>query len=233
MSHELIEFLPQHWYIRHPILAHTFFWENSDGTVTIFDSGTSKKDAQWTINSIMGLGYTQRQIKEIIVSHCHPDHIGGIHYLQRYFHAKIISHRVEKRYLERPHSLDNRSLKGLARWAFLPLFYFYDSRPVFVQKEVTTSTKNRFLEFIHMPGHTLGSLAVLIKSSGLILTGDALYTGRNGHISYSPPVFSIDPVMEKKSVEKLFTDYEFDYMASSHGFPIDKAKKRLEKFLFK
>ncbi|MHA1227693.1 MAG: MBL fold metallo-hydrolase, partial [Candidatus Hodarchaeales archaeon] len=107
LSYELVEFLPQHWYIRHPILAHTFFWENNDGTITIFDSGTSLRDARKTIKSILGLGYTKNQVTEVIVSHCHPDHVGGIHYIQRYFKTKTISHRIEKRYLNSPHSLDS------------------------------------------------------------------------------------------------------------------------------
>jgi len=81
------------------------------------------------------------------------------------------------------------------------------------------------------PGGVVG-FADRIKSSGVVLTGDALYTGKNGHISYSPPVFAIDTDMEKNSVKMLYNNYEFDYMASSHGFPIDNARKRLEKFLY-
>lgn len=83
-----------------------------------------------------------------------------------------------------------------------------------------------------MPGHTLGSMALLIKNSGVMLTGDALYIGKNGHISYSPTRFSIDPTLERLSVKKLLNkSLNFKIMVSSHGKPIDNAKMRLEKFI--
>jgi glyoxylase-like metal-dependent hydrolase (beta-lactamase superfamily II) len=233
LKYNIIEFAPQHWMVQHPILAHTFFWENSDGIISIFDSGASLKDAKKTLLAIRTLGYSLDTVKDLIISHCHFDHIGGKAFFQKIIpRLKVIAHRVEAHFLKSPYSLDSRHLKGISRWLFTPVFKRYDTRPIFIDQPVTSKTSHKFFSFIHMPGHTLGSMALLIKNSGVVLTGDALYTGKNGHISYSPTRFSIDPTLERFSVKKLMKkDFHFEIMASSHGKPVDKAKKHLEKFI--
>ncbi|MHA2304056.1 MAG: MBL fold metallo-hydrolase [Candidatus Hodarchaeales archaeon] len=227
----VIEFYPQHWLIKHPILAHTFFWENTDGSISLYDSGTSKTDAHHALSAIKKLGYNFNDIRDIIISHCHFDHIGGLHTIKRgNRNVQIIAHKVETHFLKNPLRLDNRHLRSIARWVYAPFFRYYDTRPIQVDEVVTSKTKNPFYNFIHLPGHTLGSMGIQLKDSGIIFTGDAFFTGKNGHIDYSPPIFSLDPTLERKSIPKLM-DYEFEILVSSHGLPIKEAKIRLDKFL--
>jgi len=143
---------------------------------------------------------------------------------------QTIAHKVETQFLKNPFSLDSRHLKGITKWVYAPFFRHYETKPIQVDEAVTSKTKNQFYNFIHLPGHTLGSMGIQLKNSGIILTGDALFTGKKGHIDYSPPVFSLDPVLERKSIPKLM-DYEFEILASGHGLPIDNARIRLNKFL--
>ncbi len=228
----MIEFYPQHWMIKHPILAHIFFWENSDGSISFFDCGTSKKDALYALGAVKILGYNYTDIKDIIISHCHFDHIGGLPTIKKAnSKIQVFAHKVETHFLKNPFSLDSRHLKCIAKWAYIPFFRHYDTRPIQVDKAITSKTKHPFLSFIHLPGHTLGSMGIHLKESGIILTGDALFTGKNGHIDYSPQVLSLDPVLERKSILKLM-DYEFEILASSHGLPVNNARIRLDKFLY-
>ncbi|MFX0050473.1 MAG: MBL fold metallo-hydrolase [Candidatus Hermodarchaeota archaeon] len=233
LKKKIFEFAPQHWMVQHPILAHTFFWENPDGTLSIFDAGTSLRDAEKVISAIRILGYSLNIVKDLIISHCHFDHIGGLPVFKRMIpKLRVTAHIIEVHFINSPYSLDSRHLKGIARWFFIPLFKRYDTRPIIIDQPVTSKTTHRFFNFIHMPGHTLGSMALHIKNSGIILTGDALYTGKNGHISYSPPIFSIDPTLERRSVKKLVEyDLDYDTMVSSHGKSINEAKKHLEQFI--
>ncbi len=217
--------------IKHPILAHIFFWENSDGSISFFDSGTSKKDAFYALGAVKILGYSYADIKDLFISHCHFDHIGGLPTIKKAnSRIQVTAHKVEAHFLKNPFSLDSRHLKGIAKWAYVPFFRHYDTRPIQIDKEITSKTKHKFYNFIHLPGHTLGSMGIHLKESEIILTGDALFTGKNGHIDYSPKAFSLDPVLERKSILKLM-EYEFDILASSHGLPVNNARIRLEKFL--
>ncbi len=225
------EFAPNQWIINHPNLASIFFWENSHGFLSIFDAGTFFFDALFTLKTIRSLGYSYKDVMQLIISHAHIDHIGGVPTFKKYCpNLKILAHRIEVPFLLFSSRLGSLHLKGIARWVFLPLFRPLEVRPIYVDKQVTSKTKNKDLKFIHMPGHTLGSLAVLIKDSKTILTGDALYTGTNGFINYSPSMYSLNRELEISSVQRLI-NYDFNIMISSHGFLIKNAKKHLERFL--
>ena len=226
------EFAPNHWIVNHPGLASIFFWENSDGTLSLFDAGTFFFDALFTLKAIHSLGYSYKDVKQLILSHAHIDHIGGTPVFKKYCpNLQIVAHRVEIPFLIYSSRLGSRHLKGIARWVFLPLFRPFEVRPIYVDRPVTSKTKDRDLEFIHMPGHTLGSLAVLMKKSKVLLVGDALYTDDNGFIDYSPSMYSLHRGLEKESVRKLLK-YDFEIIISAHGFPIlNNGKERLLQFL--
>ena len=217
--------------IKHPILAHTFFWENNDGSVSIFDSGTSIKDAELVLGAIKKLGFQFSDIKHLIISHSHFDHIGGIPTIQK-AHPKImiIAHKVEAYFLENPFRLDSRHLRGITRWIFLPFFKRYETRPIRINSKVSSNTNHKYFGFIHLPGHTLGSLGLYLKDSRIIFAGDAFCTGKNGNMDYSPSNFSLSPDLERKSIPRLLV-YDFNILTSSHGLPVNKAKKRLKTFL--
>ncbi|MFX0085173.1 MAG: MBL fold metallo-hydrolase [Candidatus Hodarchaeota archaeon] len=217
--------------IKHPILGHTFFWANNDGSISFFDSGTSAKDAKLALRAIKKVGFNINDLKQLIISHSHFDHIGGIPTIKKTQpEIQIVAHKIETHFLENPYRLDSRHLRGFTKWVYLPFFRYFETRPIKVNHKVTSKTNDKFFSFIHLPGHTLGSMGLYLKDSGVIFTGDALYTGKNGHIDYSPSNFSLNPELERKSIQKL-REYEFEILVSSHGLPINKARKRLEVFL--
>jgi len=51
-------------------------------------------------------------------------------------------------------------------------------------------------------------------------------------MGYSPSNFSLSPDLERKSIPRLLV-YDFNILASSHGLPVNKARKRLKTFLDK
>ena len=151
--------------IKHPILSHTFFWVNQDGSISLFDSGTSKKDARLTLGAIKKVGFRLNDLKHLIISHSHFDHIGGIPTIKKAQpEIQIIAHKVEKYFLENPYRLDSRHLRGLTKWVYLPFFRHFETRPIKVNHIVTSKTNHKFFNFIYLPGHTLGSMGLYLKN---------------------------------------------------------------------
>lgn len=104
-------------------------------------------------------------IKYIILTHGHGDHIGGIEgHLKDFPGAKIVAHEDEAEMLENPQY--NLSLEVCGT----PVSIKAD---IFVRDKDTLKVGNLELTFIHTPGHTKGGMC--IYTAGHLFSGDTLF----------------------------------------------------------
>ena len=104
-------------------------------------------------------------IKYIILTHGHGDHIGGIEgHLKDFSGAKIVAHEDEAEMLENPQY--NLSLEVCGK----PLSIKAD---IFVRDKDTLKVGNLELTFIHTPGHTKGGMCIYV--AGQLFSGDTLF----------------------------------------------------------
>lgn len=105
------------------------------------------------------------KIHYIINTHGHFDHIGGNSYFKDLTGAKIAIHREDAHMLidpERNHS----------EWTGIKVIS--PSPDIIFEDEEEFNIKNITLKIIHTPGHTNGSICILVNNE-LILTGDTLF----------------------------------------------------------
>lgn len=129
--------------------------------------------------SLQLLGYRSEDVRRVVVTHLHEDHVGGLAYLPG---AEVIVSRDE---------WDNR---GWKLFGFVPMVYQpslppartitrigYDSGPFenFVASHDLTA--DGAVKLLPTPGHSPGHLCVLVQLDGyqLLITGDCLYTLRH------------------------------------------------------
>lgn len=128
-------------------------------------------DGAWDIGAIIRLAETDDlKITKNLITHFHPDHLGGslmghnipgaAELLAR-VPAKAYVHKVEVPYLAR--------LTGLSQ-----------SDVVAVDAGDTTSVGNLTITFVHTPGHTPGSQCFLVQSR--LISGDTLFVGSCGRV---------------------------------------------------
>jgi glyoxylase-like metal-dependent hydrolase (beta-lactamase superfamily II) len=128
-------------------------------------------DPAWDINAICDLaardGY---EIDRILITHYHPDHLGGRMMGSQVEGAADMLGRVKaKVYLNREEADLSKRVSGLS-----------DSDMVKVDSGDVQKIGGLELKFIHTPGHTPGSQCFLV--GGNLISGDTLFVGSCGRV---------------------------------------------------
>jgi glyoxylase-like metal-dependent hydrolase (beta-lactamase superfamily II) len=118
----------------------------SENKLIIIDPGD---EAERILNEIKQL---KASPKQIIITHCHPDHVLAVPEIKKQTSAKILIHKKERQ--------SNNC-----------------QADEFLKEKDKIEIGNVFLEVIHTPGHTPGSICLL--GNNFIFTGDTLF--ENGY----------------------------------------------------
>ena len=129
-------------------------------------------------------------IKQIIVTHTHPDHSPGVKLLQEAIDVPA-------------YGLITDTTKDQDK-TFSPLKLLSDGE-VLDEEEYS-------IEVIHTPGHASNHLCYLLKEEGLIFTGDHIMSGST--VVISPPDGNMKHYIQ--SLEKL-KNYDLRTIAPGHG----------------
>ncbi|HTY56034.1 MAG TPA: MBL fold metallo-hydrolase [Candidatus Binataceae bacterium] len=128
-------------------------------------------DPAWDIDTVVDEaareGYT---IEKILITHYHPDHLGGNFMGQRIEGAAQLAQKIKARiYVNKEEAEGAKRVAGLS-----------DSDLVKVEGGDTAEIGNLKLKFLHTPGHTPGSQCFLID--GNLVSGDTLFIGSCGRV---------------------------------------------------
>jgi glyoxylase-like metal-dependent hydrolase (beta-lactamase superfamily II) len=67
---------------------------NAGGELVLIDSGTGRSCNQ-LVDNISSLGFNPKQLKVILITHAHIDHIGALAYFQEKYYVKLIAHELD------------------------------------------------------------------------------------------------------------------------------------------
>ena len=160
--------------------------------VCIIDAGVAE-----SAGSILGMvkdaGRDPGEISLLVLTHAHPDHLGGALAIRRATGCLIAAHPAEMAWIEDP------SLQ--ARERPIPGFSTLVGGPVQVDRLLQDGDRisiggDRYLTVIHTPGHSPGSISLFLGDEGVLVSGDAIPV--KGEI----PVYD-DPFSSIRSIEKI------------------------------
>jgi len=133
---------------------------NFGGHAAVVDAGCGRS-LDRLLNNIMACGINPDQIEYLLITHCHFDHTGGAKTLKDRTQCRIVAHDLDATFLEQG---DNTVTA--AKWYGAAIQTFVVDRKLSEDRE-EINLGDRYIEAIHTPGHSPGSVVYMTESEGL------------------------------------------------------------------
>uniref|UniRef100_A0A0F2LK11 Beta-lactamase n=1 Tax=Candidatus Aramenus sulfurataquae TaxID=1326980 RepID=A0A0F2LK11_9CREN len=178
----------------------SFILDTEEGLV-IVDAGL-KGSGERILKALDNLGRKREEVKYVVFTHSHGDHIGGASELRKSLNAKFGIEDEGKKSLEEGrarepvvHSLGLKLLFSLGR-----PFFFKSLEPVKVDFALKEGELVKGVEVLKTPGHTKDSVSFYLPELNAVIVGDTLQGTRRG---LKLPAIYEDYSSLWKSVERI------------------------------
>lgn len=191
----------------------------TDGPMTLVDTGLPGNVAA-ILDFIALLGRDPGELAYIVLTHGHMDHSGSAAALKRVTGAKIVAHEDEGDVQDDGATLVTGDSNGRRHFLAGALARVARFEPC--QVDVRTSDGELLscaggLRVVHTPGHTRGSMALLLEGRGVVFVGDAIIG--NGDRLSRPLPFGSNAGESERSLAKLGR-LSFETCCFGHGAPL-------------
>jgi len=187
--------------------------------LTLVDTGFWGR-AGGVLRRVQRLGYSPADLRRMVITHHHADHAGSLAALVALTGAEVVVHRADAPYIDgslpQPGPCRPRWLGGLVA----PFHRLWATAPAAVNTIVDEGSElPGGIKVLHTPGHTPGSISVLLEQEGLVIVGDVLV--RRFGLKLPTRFFTVDMVREFESVRRI-AGLDFDTICFGHGRPLRK-----------
>jgi hydroxyacylglutathione hydrolase len=152
-----------------PIQINTYVLADQTGDCAIIDCGCYDRNEFSALVDLL----VSRRLNPVLLlnTHCHLDHIFGNRFVNEKYKLSPYSSELEEP--NRKNAVNHALLFGLSM----------ETPPVpagFISDQQIIVFGATSLLALHVPGHTVGSIAYYSKSDGCVFSGDALFAGSIG-----------------------------------------------------
>jgi glyoxylase-like metal-dependent hydrolase (beta-lactamase superfamily II) len=204
------------------IVGRVYVIEDVDG-LTVIDAGLDLA-ANTIVRQLQAIGRTATDVKRIVITHAHPDHIGGLPKLKALTGAQVIASSIERPVIEGKVSIPGRA--GRPR-STQPI-----ARPTPVDREVqggeTLKDVMGGLQVIFTPGHAPGHMSFWQPERRVLFCGDVLMNTLGLRLPIA--AFTVDMDENKRSIRCL-AELNAAIVCFGHGAPLTHhAAQRMSEF---
>lgn len=186
------------------------------GELVLIDAGAGGSSSQ-LVRNIEMLGLDPKALSQVILTHCHIDHIGSAPFFREKFGAGIIIHELDAKALE-----TGDHIRTAANW------YGTTFPPTKIDRKLSGALETlkfgqEALHCLHTPGHTPGSIAVYLdRDDQRVLFGQDIHGPFN-------KAFGSDISAWKKSMQSLLA-LDADILCEGH-FGIYRSKNSVKDYI--
>ena len=173
--------------------TEVYILECKEGLILI-DVGFTPECHENIQSELVSMGKRWSDIKRIIITHAHGDHINNLPQVKTLTDAEIFIGEGDELVLEQRTG---------------------------IRADVTLDTGNIIdacgnIEIIRVPGHSDGNLCLLLHKYKALIAGDTIFGDKDGTLEAPPEKYCNDVSVATKNL-LILVDYDFDKLFLSHG----------------
>ncbi|HEX8492957.1 MAG TPA: MBL fold metallo-hydrolase [Pyrinomonadaceae bacterium] len=193
-----------------PPATHTNCYIVGDREVVIIDPASDFEEEQAALAACVDdLVKEGRKIREIILTHLHPDHVGGVNALSEHLRGSVPV---------AAHQLTAEALRGQIKVDRL----IEDEEVIELAGEPQIS-----LRALHTPGHARGHLCFYEESTGALITGDNIVG--LGSVLINPPEGNMRDYLN--SLERMRALPNLTVLFGAHGPAMGNPLAKIEEYM--
>lgn len=147
-----------------PFSENTYVLYNENKDAFIIDPGNFGEDETKILVDF--IAENQLEVKNIILTHAHIDHVLGLQTVYDRYQVPVLMHETEKEILE-------RNPMDAQRFGFF--FRPFSGEIQFLKEGETINLGEDFLKVLHVPGHSPGHIALHHEAQKFVISGDVLF----------------------------------------------------------
>ena len=222
--------------------------EGGDGHILV-DSGWDSQESLWALQEgIKGANLKLRDIKQLVITHIHPDHYGLSTKIKQICGAQVAIHRIDAGFIfprykdfnnliketaellrqNGAHEDELTELKEASLW--MNKYVTPDSPEVNLEDGDTISNDSFEFEVLWTPGHSPGHICLYERERKFILTGDHVLYDTTPHVGFNPQSGD-NPLGDYISSLKKLERLKVNFILPGHGPVFNALGLRIEKIL--